>query len=174
MELETLRIVALHNPIVWKYLRILNHEYADVFSAWNYEQAFRIVRVDRYGVSYTLNNKLHRSGGPAIICKNGDTYWYRFGKLHRIGGPAIDTQFLQMWSINGRPHRLDGPSYYYAIKLSDDQVDIYCINGRILTKERYDKRIRFYKKIGIYNKMLNNRFTDDHIIMQFPFTDSIS
>lgn len=40
--------------------------------------------IDKYGVTnYKLNGEYHRLNGPAIIHKNGDCYWYEYGKYIR-------------------------------------------------------------------------------------------
>jgi hypothetical protein len=36
------------------------------------------------------NDKLHRTGGPAIEWANGNKFWYQNDKLHRTDGPAIE------------------------------------------------------------------------------------
>jgi len=37
-----------------------------------------------------VNNRLHRTDGPAIICPTGSQAWYLHNKYHREDGPAIE------------------------------------------------------------------------------------
>ncbi|TAL29525.1 MAG: hypothetical protein EPN97_13270 [Alphaproteobacteria bacterium] len=48
------------------------------------------IRETAQGVEYYRNNVLHRDGGPAIECKNGDRHWYDNGMRHRVEGPAVE------------------------------------------------------------------------------------
>lgn len=172
--INALWLVAKSDSDVWRSLVTLNKEFAQIFCFQNYEQEFRTVNVSDIGTTYSLDGCRHRSDGPAIIYKNGDTYWYRSGKLHRIGGPAIDTALLRMWIISGKRHRLDGPaSENLGPDILGNDPSTYWINGRQLTKENFDIRIAFYKKIQIYDDMLYNRFPEEHIMLSFPFNDAI-
>lgn len=40
--------------------------------------------------TWWLNNRLHRSDGPAIEFANRTKHWYVHGKLHRTDGPAVE------------------------------------------------------------------------------------
>jgi hypothetical protein len=56
-----------------------------------------------------LNDKLHRTDGPAIEYLDGTKYWYLDDKLHREDGPAIElADGRKGWFINGR--RSKGPA----------------------------------------------------------------
>jgi len=44
----------------------------------------------------------HRENGPAVIAKNGDRYWYLYGKLHRTDGPAIEQENCKSWYLHGK------------------------------------------------------------------------
>jgi len=56
-----------------------------------------------------LNNKLHRTDGPAIEYSDGTKYWYLNDKQHRPDGPAIE--------------HLNGNKYWYlnGINISEEQ-----------------------------------------------------
>ena len=56
------------------------------------------------------DGKFHRSDGPSIIWRNGDTEWYCHGTHHRIGGPAVEDHLGEEWYFEGNRHRLDGPA----------------------------------------------------------------
>ena len=46
---------------------------------------------------------------------NKDIYWYLNDKLHRTDGPAIEREHgTNLWLINGLRHRLDGPAVEFA------------------------------------------------------------
>ena len=49
-----------------------------------------------------LNNKLHRTNGPAIEWYDGSKEWWLNGKRHRIDGPAIEWgNGSKRWHLNG-------------------------------------------------------------------------
>jgi len=49
-----------------------------------------------------LNNKYHRTDGPAIEYYNGDKQWFLNGKHHRTDGPAIEySNGRKFWYLNG-------------------------------------------------------------------------
>ena len=39
---------------------------------------------------WIVNNKLHRTDGPAVVWTDGSKFWYVNNKLHRTDGPAIE------------------------------------------------------------------------------------
>jgi len=50
-----------------------------------------------------LNDKLHRTDGPAIELANGYKAWYLNGKLHRTDGPAVElADGTKHWWLNGK------------------------------------------------------------------------
>ena len=49
-----------------------------------------------------LNDKYHRTDGPAIEYYNGDKQWFLNGKHHRTDGPAIEySNGRKFWYLNG-------------------------------------------------------------------------
>ena len=66
--------------------------------------------IDTYGTKYWyLNDKLHRSDGPAVEFKSGNKRWYINGKRHRTDGPAVEY-------ADG-----DGEWYIDGVKLSEKE-----------------------------------------------------
>ena len=60
---------------------------------------------------FDADGKLHSENGPAVICDNGDKFWYIHGELHRKDGPAIVyADGGKEWYIIGQEHRVDGPA----------------------------------------------------------------
>jgi len=59
--------------------------------------------IDEYGTKrWYLNDKYHRTDGPAIEYINGDKHWFLNGKRHRTDGPAIEYyNGTKYWYING-------------------------------------------------------------------------
>lgn len=165
-KIEAFRIVVYYFPKLWREFSTLNKQYSIVFSFKEYEKTFQVIKKSRYGIKYELDGRCHRSDGPAIICINGDEYWYRHGINHRVGGPAIDTCLLKVWMIKGLRHRLDGPAYYCAVKVNNTDLDAFYINGKSITQEKFERRVNFYKKIGIYDKMLKHTIPD---LISLPF-----
>lgn len=57
----------------------------------------------------------HREGGPAIISRDGSTYWCWRGVPHREDGPAVEwSDGSTWWYRHGVRHRDDGPAAEYA------------------------------------------------------------
>ena len=72
--------------------------------------------VDKDGTkSWFLDDKLHRTDGPAVEHFTGSKVWCVDGKTHRIDGPAFEgTDGTKGWWFNGMRHRLDGPTIEQA------------------------------------------------------------
>lgn len=67
------------------------------------------IRETAQGREYYRMGVLHRDGGPALECKNGDRHWYDNGMRHRIDGPAVEyTKGGREWWIK-------------AVRLSEDE-----------------------------------------------------
>ena len=46
--------------------------------------------------------QIHRENGPAIIWKDGSTFWYLNDQCHRIDGPAAEySNGVKLWFIHG-------------------------------------------------------------------------
>ena len=59
--------------------------------------------IDGFGTKWWKlpNGNLHREGGPAAECANGDKFWYINNKRHREDGPALeDTKGSKRWFLN--------------------------------------------------------------------------
>ena len=51
-----------------------------------------------------LNDKLHRTDGPAIEYADGTKRWFLNGRHHRTDGPAIEwANGTKSWWLNGKP-----------------------------------------------------------------------
>jgi hypothetical protein len=73
------------------------------------------VKITSHQIQWTLNGKVHRYDGPAVIWVDGLQEWYIDGKLHRTDGPAgIEADGAQHWFIDGKRHRTDGPAIIFA------------------------------------------------------------
>jgi len=78
--------------------------------------------VNKYGIEYRIENKLHCENGPAIIHKSGTIEYYACGLLHRLDGPAIiRDNGEQLWYKYNQLHNANGP----AITHSDGQQEYY-------------------------------------------------
>ena len=62
-----------------------------------------IVNVNEYGTKrWYLNDKLHRTDGPAVEYVSGSKEWYLNGNLHRTDGPAMEwTDGTKRWFLDG-------------------------------------------------------------------------
>ena len=50
-----------------------------------------------------INDKLHRTDGPAIEDTSGTKRWYLNGERHRTDGPAVeDSDGTKYWYLNGK------------------------------------------------------------------------
>jgi len=84
-----------------------------------------------------LNDKLHRTDGPAIEWA-GDKEWW----LHRVDGPAvIGAGGSKFWHLNGKRHRIDGPACEWANGSKSWWVD----GIEYTSKSKYAKAIADYK-----------------------------
>ena len=73
-----------------------------------------------------------------IIDENGYKYWYLNDKIHRTDGPAVENSIGdKRWYLNGVKHRTDGPAieYYNGTKY-------WYINGVELSEEEYLRTTR--------------------------------
>jgi hypothetical protein len=83
-----------------------------------------------------VNDKRHRTDGPAVIDADGLQMWYKDGKLHRTDGPAfIRTDGSQMWYIDGKLHRTDGPALIYA----DGSQEWYVHGNHMKTLDKFNR-----------------------------------
>ena len=86
----------------------------------NYNQ----VKITDYNIIYYLDNKAHRTDGPAYIC-----YYYNTGQVE-----------IECYCINGKRHRTDGPAFI-GYKLDGIiHSKLYYLNGECLPKEKFDKQ----------------------------------
>jgi len=71
--------------------------------------------VTKYRIEYTLNGKLHREDGPAVIRFDGTMWWCKDGIVHRTDGPAyIWNNGVMDYVNNGNRYNIDGtPVYNY-------------------------------------------------------------
>lgn len=81
----------------------------------------------------------------------GDKYWFKgvgtdsagkvLGILHREDGPAIiRTDGSEVWCVDGRRHRLDGPAIRYH-PLNPTEYNVWWINGyRINSLKVYQEK----------------------------------
>lgn len=74
-----------------------------------------------------VNNRIHRTDGPAIEWPNGDKQWFVGGKLHRTDGPASEyNDGSSEWWLHGKLHRTDGPALYWK-----NIITSWYINGKL-------------------------------------------
>ena len=93
-----------------------------------------------------LNNKYHRTDGPAIIYYNGNDNietecWYLNGKRHRTDGPAIilyresGSVEREIWSLNDK--YIDPKGYLISIPKTEEEK-IGLINKFVFIKKNND------------------------------------
>ena len=112
-NLFIMREIARWDRSVWILFSLLNKEMNRYFNVlrYEYEMCFRVKKIDEYKTCYKLDEKRHRTDGPAVVWYNGDKSWWLNGKRHRLDGPAIiHNDGSEEWYANGNFHRLDGPA----------------------------------------------------------------
>ena len=110
-----------------------------------------IVKVDDYGTKrWYLNEKLHRTDGPAIEYYDGSKCWYLNDKRHRTDGPAVEyTDGSKEWYLNGKLHRTDGP----AVDWVNGEKSWY-LNGVEYTESDCRKRVQKKVKSSCIGKAI--------------------
>lgn len=77
-------------------------------------------------IRYTVNGRLHRYDGPAVIHSNGDTEWFQYGKRHRLNGPAVVMNGFYQY---GLLHPLGGPAMTEFL-IDDGKIFQWWVHGR--------------------------------------------
>ena len=100
-ELEAFLLITNVSPIDRK--KIISEEYSR-----------RIKRSELHNlhyIQYSIEGRLHRTDGPAVIRVGSRTEWWFNDKLHRVDGPAViyADNSREYW-VNGVLHRIDGPA----------------------------------------------------------------
>jgi len=95
------------------------------------------IDADEYRVVWWLNDKRHRTDGPARIWADGTQEWYLNNKLHREDGPArIYADGTQEWRLNDKLHREDGPARIWA-----NGTQEWWLNGKEYTESEWKNAI---------------------------------
>ena len=69
-----------------------------------------------------LDDKLHRTDGPAVECADGSKFWYLNGKRHRTDGPSAEWESGRtFWYLNGYAYSLED----YCKELYKDEWEMY-------------------------------------------------
>lgn len=67
------------------------------------------------GIKFTLDDKPHRTGGPAIEYTSGARLWFLCREMHRLDRSAMElSDGERRWYQNGNLHREDGPAIEFA------------------------------------------------------------
>ncbi len=99
-----------------------------------------------------------RNNAPALILADGSVYYFLDGILHNSRGPAIKTPSKEIWSFDGKYHRINGP----AVQLITDGVvtlEEWFINGESVKSGVMERR---YTSNGIlcYEKVWSNKIVE--------------
>jgi hypothetical protein len=79
----------------------------------------------------STKTKLDNMKNSVIVYKNSTDAWYVNQRLHRTDGPAIiRADGSQVWCVNGRLHRTDGPAFIHT-----DGSQEWYLNDRDLTNQ---------------------------------------
>ena len=82
--------------------------------------------------------------------------WTLNGKSHRVDGPSVisyykdGTIYCKSWNINDKHHRLDGPSYIRYYKSGSVMYEEWWVNGKKFPKKQFDEEVY---KINFNNKI---------------------
>jgi len=80
------------------------------------------------------------------------------GKYHRLNGPAVIWYFKtveidkEYYCINGKIHRLDGPAGICYYKSGEIEDEYYWINDIKYSKEEFNKKINIKRNLKLLNK----------------------
>ena len=98
-----------------------------------------IVKVDDDGTKrWYLNDKLHRTDGPAVEHPDGSKSWFLDDNLHRTDGPDVEhPDGTKYWYLDGKIHRTDGPAVEY-----DDGTKEWYLNDVQYTEAEWSKRVQ--------------------------------
>ena len=100
------------------------------------------VTVDDDGTKrWYLNDKRHRTDGPAVEYADGTKYWFLDDILHRTDGPAVEYDTgSKYWYLDGKRHRVDGP----AVECYTGTKEWY-LGGVKYTEADWHKRVQKVK-----------------------------
>jgi hypothetical protein len=74
------------------------------------------------------------NGAECIINNNGDKFWYLNDKWHRTDGPACEyANGSKSWYLNGKYHRTDGPAIEWA-----NGYKKWWVNGKEYFEEEFN------------------------------------
>lgn len=110
LPIEIITLIAEHDNLMLTYKRFTitvdNSKKYDFMIHFGFS-----IRITNHYTEWLLNNKLHRTDGPAIEYANGDKEWYFNNKRHRVDGPAVEfIDGYKSWWIHNKRHRVDGPA----------------------------------------------------------------
>jgi hypothetical protein len=89
---------------------------------------------DNTWVVWKMDDKPHRTDGPAVIYADGSQEWYLDGKRHRTDGPArIGGDGSQEWYLDNKQHRADGPA---VIRTDGDQW--WYLDNKLYTEKEFN------------------------------------
>ena len=72
--------------------------------------------------NWYVNDKRHRTDGPAVELPSGSKFWFIDGKHHRTDGPAIVyADGTKCWYVDSKRHRTN-KSFQQAAKLTDAEM----------------------------------------------------
>ena len=93
-----------------------------------------------------LNDKLHRTDGPAITYSDGSHFWYLNGKRHRTDGPAIVySDGSQYWYLNGEEVKED--TYNFILTCTMEELIPYIFDHQYKDyKPLIEERLRRNKE----------------------------
>ncbi len=78
--------------------------------------------------------------GYTIGADTDRVIWELDDKLHRTDGPAIiETDGTQKWYLNSKRHRTDGPAVIWA-----NGTLVWCLNDREYTEQEWEIKVRRY------------------------------
>ena len=159
-DVNVLLCITKHDLRAWKLFSVLSKDLCKTFNPLSYELQFRETKEFSNRKEYHLDDKLHRTDGPAVEYFNGDKSWWVDDKCHRTDGPAIElisgykswyvdsklhrtdgpaVEFVngdKSWYVDGKRHRTDGPAVEYSNNAKE-----WWVNGKQYSQEDFMKAI---------------------------------
>lgn len=88
----------------------------------------------------------HRTGGPALVERDGTLWWFTHGELDRDDGPALEhAGGTKEWFWKGNRHNLYGPAVDYSGDDLDDMIDEWWVDGKQYTKEEFPAAVAEFR-----------------------------
>jgi hypothetical protein len=108
-----------------------------------------------------LNDKLHRTDGPAREWADGSKHWYLNGKQHRVDGPAYEgVNGSKLWWLNGKQYS----ETEWEKLVKGESLTSASSGVTVATEAKVSKKVESFKDIVVSDsKMVARRIAVEKI-----------